>query len=89
VTPGLVHLELLIGRKVRDSEGRVLGRIEEVHADRVDQECVVREYHLGPGALLERLSVTAGRIFRGAGPRAMVLRWDELDLTDPMRPRLR
>jgi hypothetical protein len=38
-----VHLELLLGRRVRDSRGRAAGRIEEVRADREDLDCIVRE----------------------------------------------
>lgn len=88
MTAGVVHLELLLGRRVRDGEGRVVGRIEEVRAERVDQECVIREYHLGPGALMERLSVRFVRIFKGLGHGAIVVPWDAMDLTDPLHPRL-
>lgn len=83
-----VHLELLIGRRVRDREGSPAGRIEEVVAERVDLECVVREYHLGPAALLERLSLGAARLFRGRGNGLTVVPWDAMDLSDPEHPRL-
>lgn len=81
-----VHLERLIGRKVRDSNGKPIGRIEDVLAERVDLECVVEEYHLGPYALLERLSVRLNRIFRGRQHEPIPVRWDELDLSDVEHP---
>ncbi len=83
-----VHLELLLGRRVRDSEGKPVGRLEEVRADRVDQECLVREFHVGPHALLERLSVGLARTFGGPRHAATVIPWDKLDLSDPEHPRL-
>ncbi|MBA2627879.1 MAG: hypothetical protein H0U85_07685 [Gemmatimonadales bacterium] len=84
-----VHIELLLGRRVLDADGRSAGRIEEVVADRIDLDCVVREYHVGPDALLERLSIRAVRIFRGAHHGAYRVPWERLDLTDPRHPRLR
>jgi hypothetical protein len=88
VTPREVHLELLLGRRVRDSRGRAAGRIEEVLADREDLECVVREFHLGPHALVERLSLPLVRLLRGRSHGLRPVSWDRLDLTDPAHPRL-
>jgi sporulation protein YlmC with PRC-barrel domain len=84
-----VRLELLIGRKVLDPDGRKVGRIEEAIAIRDGRDLVITEYHLGSAALVERLSV-AGKMlgfhpFRG-GYRVP---WDQLDLSDPMKPRLK
>ena len=83
-----IHLELLLGRKVHDSAGRAAGRIEEVVAERVDLDCVVDAFHLGPHALLERLSISVVRLFRGRDHGVRSVPWDRLDLTDPERPRL-
>lgn len=88
MTPREVHLELLLGRRVRDSRGRAAGRIEEVVADREDLDCVVREFHLGPHALVERLSLPLVRLFRGRSHGLRPVPWDRLDLTDPAHPRL-
>jgi hypothetical protein len=88
VTPREVHLELLLGRRVRDSRGRAAGRIEEVLADREDLECVVHEFHLGPHALVERLSLPLVRLLRGRSHGLRPVSWDRLDLTDPAHPRL-
>jgi hypothetical protein len=83
-----IHLELLLGRKVHDSRGRPVGRIEEVAAAREDLECVVEEFHLGPHALLERLSLPLVRLFRGRGHGIRRVACEHLDLSDPMHPRL-
>ncbi len=82
-----VHLELLLGCLVRDSEGRPVGRIEEIEADRVDLVCLVKEFHLGPHALGERLAVP---LLRALGRRRQPVRvpWDLLDWSDPAHPRL-
>jgi hypothetical protein len=82
-----IHLELLLGKRVRDISGRAAGRIEEVLADRVDLDCIVREFHLGSGALLERLSSPILRVL-GRRPKGRRVPWDKLDLTDPDHPRL-
>lgn len=88
MTPREVHLELLLGRRVRDSRGRPAGRIEEVCAEREDLDCLVREFHLGPHALVERLSLPLVRIFRGREHGLRRVPWDRLDLQDPDHPRL-
>ncbi len=89
-----VHLELLLGHKVFDSEGEAVGRIEEVVARKEGGEWVVKEYWVGSGALLHRLSV------RGAARALLSLfvskeqapgyrvPWDKLDLSHSKRLRL-
>jgi sporulation protein YlmC with PRC-barrel domain len=83
-----VHLELLLGHKVYDSEGEYVGRVEEVVARRQGDEWVVEEYWVGTSALLYRLSARgAARALLGlfapkehAGYRVP---WDKLDLSGP------
>lgn len=89
-----VPLERLLGRKVRDADGRSAGRVEEVHARRRSGELVVTEYVLGTAGLIERLSL--GPVLRALlGTRLYpesaryTIGWDELDLSDPEWPRLR
>jgi hypothetical protein len=84
------HVELLFGRRVRDSKGEVIGRIESIHAARKGKDCLVEEYHIGPAALLERFGISAANLV-GWAARHEPLRvpWDQLDLSDPERPRLR
>jgi hypothetical protein len=90
-----VHLELLLGRRVRDARGRSIGRIEEVRAEWHDGEWVVVEFLVGRYALFERLAASSlarailrsrGRVGRGCPGR---IGWDEIDLSDPADPRLR
>lgn len=84
-----VHVELLLGRRVRDARGRVVGRIVTLHAIRDGAKCFVDEYHLGPGALLERLGMrTAHLVGLGRKGRLRRIPWQIMDLSDPERPRL-
>lgn len=91
-----VHLERLLGRRVDDVQGRRAGRIEEVRAVRHGMELEVREYLLGPAALLTRvvrstLSLPLLRLL-ARGPlarRQWRVPWEMMDLRDPEHPRLR
>jgi len=87
-----VHVELILGRRVYATNGRALGRLEEIVAVFDDGDCRVEEFHVGAYALLERLAAwhlgrAILRVVRAAGPSYRV-RWDQLDLSDPDRPRL-
>ena len=87
------HVELLLGRKVVDTDGKVVGRIEEMKSAIVDGERVVTEFHIGPAALLERVGGAMielpifGRLVSSRPVRSVS--WDMLDLSDPRHPRLR
>ena len=89
-----VHLELLIGKQVRDPSGKAVGRIEEVRAKQQGEQWIIQEYLIGRAALLERLSAwTIGlSILHILGARKINsgyrVPWDQLDLTDPEQPRL-
>jgi hypothetical protein len=87
-----VHVERLVGRRVLDTEGRALGRIEDIRAEREEGEWIVRDYVLGVGGLIERLAagpLVASLLGRWAPAlRRHVIPWDALDLSDPERPRL-
>jgi sporulation protein YlmC with PRC-barrel domain len=82
----IIRLEDLLGRKVLDAHGAQVGRIEEVRAERRGDVHEVTEYLLGPGALIERMALTA-RLFRRT-PHSYVVRWDQLDLANPHQPAL-
>ncbi|HSS51227.1 MAG TPA: hypothetical protein VLX28_19980 [Thermoanaerobaculia bacterium] len=84
-----VHLELLLGREVHDSEGKRVGRLLSVTAERDGDECVVREFLLGPAALLHRLGITTLHIVGFKRKKPLAVPWDQLDLSDPKKPRLR
>jgi len=77
----LVYLDDVLGRRVRTADGRVVGRIEEVRTERrANGEHEVVEYHLGTGALLERLAVV--RSFLSPKPM-LIARWDQIDIRRP------
>lgn len=89
-----IHLELLIGKRVFALNGRSIGRLEEVRAElNARGFCFVTEFLVGSYAFLERLSAwRMGReilrtlhVRRKQGYR---VRWEQLDLSDPRRPRL-
>lgn len=90
-----VHLELLIQKCVRDKHGHSIGRISEIRCERKGGEWVIEEYLAGMSAALDRFSARgiALRLIRLFGGRhltpALRIPWDQLDLSDPMRPRLR
>lgn len=84
-----VHVELLLGRRVRDVDGRVVGRILAIFGTVDGPKCHVREYHLGTAALLERLGISTAHLF-GLPIRRDPKRvpWQLMDLSDPDQPRL-
>jgi hypothetical protein len=82
----LVHLEDLLGRRVEAADGQLVGRIEEVRAERRGDDYELTEYLLGTGALLERLSIVSRLLRRER--RTYIARWDQMDITTPARPRL-
>ena len=84
-----VHFELLLGREVHDPDGVRVGRILSVIAEREGEDCVIREYHLGAAALLSRLGITALRLVGLHRHEPLRVPWDQLDLGDPEKPRLR
>jgi hypothetical protein len=84
-TPRYVRAEDLLNRPVRARNGRVIGRIEELRVERHGERYDVTAYVLGPGGLLERLAMVSPFASR---PGALVARWDQIDLSDPRRPRL-
>jgi hypothetical protein len=86
------RVEDLLGRKLRDADGRTLGRIEEMVAEFRGPELVLIEVHAGRGALLERLVELStvvpllGAVQRRFGRRLRVP-WEQLDLSDLDHPR--
>ena len=84
---GEVRLDLLVGREVLAGNNRRVGRLEEFRAEVRNGTCVVTEMVIGVAGLLERLGIGVKMILgrRGGG---YVARWDQIDLTDPVHPRL-
>lgn len=87
-----LRLESLLGHRLRGADGKSLGRIEEVVAEIRGTDWIVVEVHVGRGALLERLAELTslvpalGALQHRIGTRHRVS-WDQLDFTDPSRPR--
>jgi sporulation protein YlmC with PRC-barrel domain len=80
----VVRVEDLIGRRVRERSGRVVGRIEEIRAEQKDGRYQVTEYHLGTGAMLERLAIVR-HLFRLQSD-TIIARWDQIDIQRPDAP---
>jgi hypothetical protein len=83
----LLPLDRLIGRVVLDRNGESAGRIQELRVDVRSSSWVVTEYVLGMGGLLERLNVGL-RLVLGARVKGRTARADQIDISDPARPRL-
>jgi hypothetical protein len=91
--PREVQVQHLLGKKARDVDGRVVGRVEELRVEEQDGEFVVLEYHLGPAAAFERMATVAGQlpVFKHLplGTRVEYrVRWDQMDLSDVRQPRI-
>lgn len=81
-----IHLERLLGRRVHDNQGRVIGRIEEFELAVANGETIITEFHLGPSALWERLGGAALHLpFLRAlpwRPTRRQIAWQHMDLSD-------
>lgn len=90
-----IHLELLLGKRVLDSTGKPIGRIQEVRAEQQGDEWVIQEYLIGTAALIERLSawtIALGLLpllRAGKSRSGYKVPWDKLDLNDAEELRLR
>ncbi|MEO7457368.1 MAG: hypothetical protein ABIY52_13980 [Gemmatimonadaceae bacterium] len=94
-----VLLGELVGRRVRDDEGRVIGRVLELSAEIAlrehDRDYVVTTYHVASFGHLDRIAGSRfmQQLIEMLGPRMgchrYLVPWDIMDITDPRRPRLR
>jgi hypothetical protein len=83
-----VRLDRLLGREVHTANNRRLGRIEEFRAERQGADWVVTEYVIGAAGLAERLGLGVRLILGIARSGGYVARWDQMNLTNPDRPRI-
>ena len=74
--------------RVLAQNGRPVGRVEEIRVERSGAGYVVAEYHVGPEALLERLAISFQSLFRNPPRSGYAIAWNQVDLSDPERPRL-
>jgi hypothetical protein len=83
-----LRLDRLLGRQVLTKNNQGVGRIEEFRAEKQGRDWVVVEYVIGAAGLFERLGVGVKLLFGRHGGGGHVVRWDQLDISDPERPRL-
>ena len=88
-----LQLRKMLGAKVFDSEGEHIGRLEEIEAERGDESCAVVSYIVEHRGLLDRISTWSltssmrKKLSRKASSQPYRIGWDQMDLTDPHRPR--
>jgi sporulation protein YlmC with PRC-barrel domain len=84
-----LRLDRLVGREVYTANNRRLGRLEEFRAEQREEGWVITEYVIGAAGIAERLGLGV-RLVLGSKPAGgYIARWDQLDLSNPARPRLR
>ena len=90
-----LRVELLLGTKVHDVDGRNVGRIEEIRVELQEKALLVEAYLIGAPALVERLSAwtLVWPIRRFLHTRHIYsvyeVPWQEMDLSNPKQPVLR
>ena len=92
-----VPLHHLLGRTVRDPDGREVGRVEELRAEielhAQGNDYVVTEFHVGSFGAIESLAgpwfarQLLHRLGRFASYSSHRIPWDRLDLTDARNPK--
>ena len=90
-----ISLHDLVGRTVRDVDGRSLGRIQELHVEielrAHGNEYVVRAFRVGRFGVFEALA--GSRMAWQALPfmrrGSYTIPWELMDLSDPLRPRVK
>jgi hypothetical protein len=82
------RLDALIGRMVYTANDRRLGRLEEFRATRAADQWIISEYVVGTAGLLERLGLGVRLLLGIKRTGGYVVRWDQIDLAEPARPRL-
>ena len=91
---GEIRLEDLLGKTVRNSHGRAIGRVEEARVEPAGEDYLVTHFLIGPLELWPRVLAFIGELptVRALGlgsPRKLrPMPWHWLDLSDPARPRL-
>jgi sporulation protein YlmC with PRC-barrel domain len=92
--PSHVRFEDLIGRLVRNSHGRAIGRIQDASMEPEGEDYLITHFLLGPVGRTARLRAFLGELpvlsSIGIGKERDLrpLPWHWFDLTDPERPAL-
>jgi hypothetical protein len=93
MTRQLIHVQLLLGEKVLARNGQPIGRLEDIRTEKDRGHFFVSEFLVGSYAFLERFAAWRMgrmllRLFGARRREGYRIRWDQLDLSDPHRPRL-
>ena len=92
--PTRVRFDHLVGKEVRNTHGRVIGRIEDARIEPDGNEYVITHFLIGPAERLARLRAFLGELptLRSIGlGKERDLRpfpWEWFDWSDPNRPAL-
>ena len=84
---GQFYLDQLLGRAIVAGNNRPVGRIEEFHCETYGDGFRIVEVAIGSAGLMERLNVGVKALF-GIRSGGKVARWDQIDISNPERPRL-
>jgi len=87
--PGAIRLELLFGRTLRDSEGKRVGRIKEIVAERTASDCQLRAVCVAPRRILDMLRTVTSALGAHHEPSYHRVDWRLIDASDPRHPRVR
>ena len=94
-----LRVGLLVGRRVRDVNGRMVGRIEDLHTEHHEGVLEVKTFLVGGTGLIARLDVPlvhnsilrvitwAYEKLKGGHPAGYAVSWRHMDLSDPLHPR--
>jgi hypothetical protein len=82
-----VRLDRLLGRQVLAPNNQPIGHLEEFRSEKRGHGLIITEYVIGTAGLVERLGVTLKLLF-GKSTGGYIARWDQLDISDPVHPRL-
>ena len=82
-----IRLERLLGREVISSNHQRVGRLEEFRAETRGDTCTIGHVVIGVAGFVERVGVGVKRLV-GSHGGGYVARWDQMDFSDPDRPRL-
>jgi hypothetical protein len=93
MTKQQIHVQHLLGERVFGLNVQPIGRLEDVRTEKNKGHFFVSEFLVGSYAMFERLAAwqmgrTLLRLFRARKSEGYRIRWDQLDLSDPQRPRL-
>lgn len=83
-----LRLQDILGRQLLGPNNRPVGRIEEFRARSTAHGCAVIDVVIGVTGLLERLNVGARLVVGAELKRSRVARWDQIDFSDPSKPKL-